>query len=721
MIYEHRLLGCAPVPLGGYLKALGIFRLVAEQVDPDARGFWRHERFVLQTMLAPEELAKFFLDSYIPSPIVGPWNGGSGFWPKDNREGCGWVLASKGPRLDQYRSAVALCRDLIELHGLKEAPKGDAKAALVAELRGLLSDEACRWLDAAVALGTDRLRFPAMLGTGGNDGRLDFTNNFMQRLQDALAPGNTSASQLSAALWGGAAAGLVNGAVGQFAPGAAGGANAGLGFEADSRVNPWDFVLNLEGALLFASAATRRLGTDTRSDASFPFSTAVTGAGSGAADAADEADGRAEFWAPLWDQPAGLEEISQLMAEGRAVVGRRTAQTGLDFARAVAGLGVARGVSSFQRHGFLKRAGLAYFATPLGRFSVRQSRRASLLADLDAGAWISRARRGLAAGTAPAAMRACFHQLEEAMFRLTQEDLPEAVQQVLTELGRLTAGVALRPGLQRGGDGRPLVPPPPLLPASWADLADDGSSEFALARALASLDASGTAGTAPVRMPFRSHCAPLAVGNKLDEWSQTSEAHALWVCTGRDLVRDLAAALERRLLEAQRARFSTPPKTQRELPLRGVPAPAEAVLAFLEGRTDDAKIQGLLSGLIWVRPASAATASTDIPEAPPMPLAFAVLKTVLAPGGIGPEHRVPNGLLLARLLRARRLPEALRRAQAIARGAGRPPAFPEPGYPGGDPLRLAAALLIPLSSATYTQLARQAFQEETQKENHDAA
>ena len=33
------LQGCAPVPLAAYLKALGIFRLVAEQKDKDVAGF----------------------------------------------------------------------------------------------------------------------------------------------------------------------------------------------------------------------------------------------------------------------------------------------------------------------------------------------------------------------------------------------------------------------------------------------------------------------------------------------------------------------------------------------------------------------------------------------------------------------------------------------------------------------------------------------------------
>ena len=44
-IYELELRGCSPDPLMSYLKALGVFRLVSEQVDPDLRGWWA-ERYV---------------------------------------------------------------------------------------------------------------------------------------------------------------------------------------------------------------------------------------------------------------------------------------------------------------------------------------------------------------------------------------------------------------------------------------------------------------------------------------------------------------------------------------------------------------------------------------------------------------------------------------------------------------------------------------------------
>ena len=97
--YDHVLHGCGPVPLAGYLKALGVFRLVAEQADPDASGFWHDERFVLRTGLKEADLIRFFVDEYKPTPVVAPWNSGSGFWPKDNRDGFDAIRTSNDPRL----------------------------------------------------------------------------------------------------------------------------------------------------------------------------------------------------------------------------------------------------------------------------------------------------------------------------------------------------------------------------------------------------------------------------------------------------------------------------------------------------------------------------------------------------------------------------------------------------------------------------------------------
>jgi CRISPR-associated protein Csx17 len=77
--------GCAPVPLAGYLKALGVFRIIGEQADTEARGFWRNERFVLRTRFPRREFMLFLLKQYRPTPVVSPWNGGSGFYFQEGK------------------------------------------------------------------------------------------------------------------------------------------------------------------------------------------------------------------------------------------------------------------------------------------------------------------------------------------------------------------------------------------------------------------------------------------------------------------------------------------------------------------------------------------------------------------------------------------------------------------------------------------------------------
>ena len=89
--------GCAPAPLVSYLKAIGVLRLLGSDAnhvsgtaaDAAVRGWWEAERFHLATRLGRDELMRFFLEEYAPSPVIAPWNGGSGFYAKDNQ---GWVL-----------------------------------------------------------------------------------------------------------------------------------------------------------------------------------------------------------------------------------------------------------------------------------------------------------------------------------------------------------------------------------------------------------------------------------------------------------------------------------------------------------------------------------------------------------------------------------------------------------------------------------------------------
>ena len=80
--FDLELSGCTPEPLMAYLKALGILRLVSEQKDPDARGWWKNDVFCVRSTLDRNALVTFFLEEYKPTPLAAPWNAGSGFYLK---------------------------------------------------------------------------------------------------------------------------------------------------------------------------------------------------------------------------------------------------------------------------------------------------------------------------------------------------------------------------------------------------------------------------------------------------------------------------------------------------------------------------------------------------------------------------------------------------------------------------------------------------------------
>ena len=94
-MFEIALDGCRPKPLASYLKAVGILRILSEQKDPQAKGAWRGESFVVNTSLSLNEFNDFFCNEYAPTPIISPWNGGSGFYAGDAVDGINSILSSE--------------------------------------------------------------------------------------------------------------------------------------------------------------------------------------------------------------------------------------------------------------------------------------------------------------------------------------------------------------------------------------------------------------------------------------------------------------------------------------------------------------------------------------------------------------------------------------------------------------------------------------------------
>ncbi len=608
MIHIHDLDGCAPAPLAHYLKALGILRLVSEQADSQARGWWDGERFRLATTLSRDKLQTFFLEQYEPTPLVAPWNKGSGFY-RENDPGLSPIEKSTAPRFKKLREGVTASKNQLDeliaadkkvreikaetkikgisrekreaIRNSREYKKRLAvaentfkkiKSSFIPQIRLTWRGRHREWMDAAMVLTTEgKAQFPALLGTGGNDGRLDFTNNYFQRLSEVFdlndpcgTPTGTANRWLKHSLWNEAITGCqVGKAVGQYFPGSAGGANASVGPESDSLLNPFDFILMMEGSVLFTAHTSRRLGTLQAGRAAAPFVVGAQGAGYASAADSDES-ARGEQWMPLWSQPLTLTELRRLLAEGRAQLGTRAVHEPLDMAKAVARLGTARGITAFQRYGYIERNGQANLAVPLGRFRVHQ-KMSSLLSCLDdLEAWLPRLRldsRDTKTRKAPTRLKAAERCLADALFAVTQHpDERSRWQTVILALADVEA-VLVTVGATRCG-------PIPRLRPEWIRAADDGSAEIRLAMSLALQGTTISHGK--IHDTVRRH------------WITRGEKTAAVVMGGRSGIEDAIALVERRLIEASQ-------RNERRLPLvaaRKADATLSDLSALLAGHVD---------------------------------------------------------------------------------------------------------------------------------------
>ncbi len=813
---EIVLAGCAPIPLASYLKALGVFRIVAEQKDKNARGCWRDETFVLDTALTEKGLVCFFLHEYRPSPIISPWNGRAGFLEGEDEEdstrsGAELVRALRettAPRFAPFKSAVDTllsvstlkelnslrdqrkkleaknselkkkgCRlseeDAAELKRLKKR-ESFLKRRLIVELRGAVSEEVVDWMDACWRIGTvEEVPPPSpLLGSGGNDGSRDLGVNFGQQLnalfefQDVQGkPKPETEALLESAIFGTPAVDLKSGAIGQFAP-AQVGPNAGVGFGDAAPLNPWDTSLSLEGSLSFAGAATRRLGA-ARSESAFPFTVDATGAGGAGSVLSDKSDTRGEVWMPLWRNSANFSEIAALLAEGRATLRHKPVRDGVDFARAVVTLGINRGISSFQRYGFVKREGRSYIAAPLARVPVQRNDTANLLNDLDGRDWLQRFRNYARGKNAPARLRSLALRLDEAIFAMTQDASPRAVQRVLAAVGDAASYLASSPKSRDSKEGKQK--PPPRLRSKWFQDADDGSAEFRIASALAGIgrspldevraaddneeeaeavnepdvgeldeidndsdiaarDASDEEKRGPtLPPPFRAHLAPLKEETWYERFRAWSDRDGLAVWGAGSLERNLIAVAERRLVFAAQRKLDGGPFDAR------APADLASALAFLWRDTDDEKIAGLAQGLAW---ADAPSCISMQPAQPvPLPLAYAVMKPffasiddVRAIEGVPKDIRLPVPPGLIARLRTGDVGAAMALACRRARASGLPISF-EPrreDAAGIDGPRLLAALLIPIRKVDLRRVLERAYprifeNKETPEPKEDAA
>ena len=346
--------------------------------DAAATAFWKDDSFVLNSRFDRETLVEFFLRNYEPTPLIVPWSGGDFFAVNREKPATTFeatptaarvieaVLSTEGRRFESYRTVLRETFAVMDRTGVMKkkdiegsgGPQRRMKADLLKSLRSFLPDEAVAWIDAASVVEPDAVAFNALLGGGGgSDGNSHFSDNFMQSLwmalpdfdgqrRNAVVPtaeeaGSQSKRQKKAKpeTWEVKAVGdgvsfnsqaaaheslFGTQGSGTKIPGLSpvlfdntrvGGPNQTTGFEAKAGSNPWDFILMLEGSVLFAGAIGRKLDDLREPSARFPFLFRSSPVGLGSS-YLGESSGR-ELWLPLWSRAATIIEIRALFAEGR--------------------------------------------------------------------------------------------------------------------------------------------------------------------------------------------------------------------------------------------------------------------------------------------------------------------------------------------------------------------------------------------------------------------
>jgi CRISPR-associated protein Csx17 len=717
-----QLPGCAVEPLGDYLKALGVFRMVAEQITDQARCWWRHGVFHLwvpegasykackNSRSVPNEeserrewLETFLLEACEFSPLLSPWQKNTAFLPYDRKkqkkidrdrkgqEALSTIVSAGTCGSQAYRAAIrSFAREFgLDLNAsegqwvdtLKEIEDPDlfrglnseneqgrnagrksaAQARLIERTRNACNDpRVTTWLDtvghpkvSTNRFGKEREWF-SLLGEGAAEGSGGMIMHLEMALADVLSRKRASAqSWLRASLWGASTCGHLSEdyAIGLFYPLRKETPNSGQDFESKRTGAAWDVILLFEGVLLFAGSMARRMNAR-KSVPAFPFYCSSSLGGNPAGGPTEiqgskKSISSGEVWCPIWTQPATLRDLRALFSEGRMQIDGRDARLATQFIRALGRFGCDRGIDAFQRYGLLRRSGsfgnqdqTTTLAVPIGIYSVAANSVLALLDELfdyeqdvlDA----SGQRAILNSDSQPRRIILARCRFEEALFNASRfgleshgergdqiaVDFRSKLMEVAVASAALNRECGVTDGRIHDREGKmpkkeegPNVPCAPSLSYDWlrlqyvapavppkrADLFDDGTPEWRLARALGTICPWG-------RKPETSKRTESAAVGAIREnlvrqvrseggasWNWEPESRrAVWTW-GREALSNCASVLHRRLVDAQAG-------SGEGLPLFSpYGADAQDVIALWRGEVNDQRLSELLYAFALIR------------------------------------------------------------------------------------------------------------------------
>jgi len=569
-VTRHLLPGLRPEPLAGYLAGLGLIRLIGEQADSRATAAWTPDGLAITTDVP--DIARWLSLEYVPTPVLSPWNGGSGFGAKDKEplRRLDLLRRHPSPRLETLRSAIKVAESVVSIARaagwITESGVAE-KDRVVQEFRNRCPDELLPWIDAAVVLADDRTFFPPILGTGGNDGRLEFSTNFHQQLITVIGTTEGEAARSSVAardvLAGTQTTPLSDAPIGQFDPGSAGGPGSSPFGAAAALANPWSYILVVEGSLLFAASAARR-HQHAAGRAAMPFTVNPSPDGSASGAAGEES--RGEVWVPVWNRPFTLAEIRQLFAEARASWRGRPARRAADFYAATHSLGVARGIDEFVRYGLQRRNGLAFTAVPLDRIIVREKPAVQLNAKVED--WATRAGSSEASTAVAAAARG----FQKAHLEFARDGDPMALARMLAALTTLEMSVGRSRRAKEATRIRYAPPAGPFL----NELARIDQPELRIAVGIASCSTLSAEGWPDRSM--RQILLPVDPGG----WRSTPVVSGFGARPLASVLADVLIWRSRAAAAEKDARFRGVPGFR-----SGIPVPAADLHALARGRLDE--------------------------------------------------------------------------------------------------------------------------------------
>ena len=662
---EHKLYGCQTEPLSSYLKALGILKIISDQKDENLMCRWENNYLVIKTECDQNELIRFFSEEYRPSPILSPWNGGSGFYPNDSevKENIKKISDLRDKRFCDFISTYnqisetleksfpeifgspPTLRDLIEkftekkknteiekLKKLKgriikkldnpdkideesietlsavgnsklkseikklgilnndfyQAMRDEYKGKIVTKLRDTINDRYLEWIDASILINAEgKPVFPPLSGSGGNEGRLDYSSLFIASLTKIFVNKNNSSTELLRnSLFGDLTDKLLESRVGKFDPGKAGGFNQGNEIETDTvKINPWDLILMLEGILIWSNSIGRR-NAIRETKIVTPFTVSYSPYGYESSNVSDFKKSM-EIWVPIWNNYAYADELKSLFREGRVALKGKVVRKGLDFIQAINSLGVDRGITGFLRYCFLVRRGRSYIALPSGLHRVKYSKYVNLIEDLDFVYLTFEQNLKVIQGAGknlPKVYESIKRNLYESTYDLLNNGNPLNAVRLLRAIGRAEMSFSRIRGKYENKGGqkiRPLFG----LSTNWINKSNDKSCEFRIALSLSSIGKTEKVGS------FRSNIE----GTSLQDDRKWDNDIGQFSWTGANLTEKLINTLIKRLTLAQSNKTSTLPLFSK------IKLSLNDVMKFVNGEIDERYIEELLFAFSLIR------------------------------------------------------------------------------------------------------------------------